>query len=45
MQLRTDKYDQMKVNQDEIINKVTKQEYEHGFVTDIETETIPKGLN
>ncbi len=32
-------------DQDEILHKVTQKEYEHGFVTDIETETIPKGLN
>ncbi len=35
----------MNTEQDKIINKVTQREYEHGFVTDIETETIPKGLN
>jgi Fe-S cluster assembly protein SufB len=28
-----------------IINENVQREYEHGFVTDIETETIPKGLN
>ena len=28
-----------------IIEKVTKKEYEFGFVTDIETDFIPKGLN
>jgi Fe-S cluster assembly protein SufB len=31
--------------QDDILKKVTQREYEHGFVTEIETETIPKGLN
>ncbi|MDR2040139.1 MAG: Fe-S cluster assembly protein SufB [Bacteroidales bacterium] len=35
----------MSTEQDEILNKVTQREYEHGFVTEIETETIPKGLN
>ena len=35
----------MSDKQDDIIYKNTNQEYEHGFVTDIETETIPKGLN
>ncbi len=35
----------MSVKQEDILNKVTQREYEHGFVTDIETETIPKGLN
>jgi Fe-S cluster assembly protein SufB len=29
---------------DKIINKITA-DYEHGFVTNIETETIPKGLS
>ena len=28
-----------------IIHQSANREYEHGFVTDIETETIPKGLN
>lgn len=28
-----------------IIQEVTNKDYEWGFVTDIETETIPKGLN
>lgn len=31
--------------QDKIIDEVTGSEYKYGFVTDIETETIPKGLN
>ncbi|MDR0815227.1 MAG: Fe-S cluster assembly protein SufB [Bacteroidales bacterium] len=35
----------MSNEQDDILKKVTHSEYEHGFVTDIETETIPKGLN
>ncbi|KGL52559.1 MULTISPECIES: Fe-S cluster assembly protein SufB [Porphyromonas] len=30
---------------DKIISDVTSSEYKYGFVTDIETETIPKGLN
>lgn len=30
---------------DDIIEKVTNEEYEYGFVTDIETEYIPKGLS
>jgi Fe-S cluster assembly protein SufB len=30
---------------DQILNTVTNREYQYGFVTDIETETIPKGLN
>ena len=28
-----------------IINEVTSKEYEYGFVTDIETDFVPKGLN
>jgi len=28
-----------------IIEDITSQEYEHGFVTDVEQEFIPKGLN
>lgn len=28
-----------------IIEEVTSGEYKHGFVTDIETEVIPRGLN
>ncbi|MDR1154395.1 MAG: Fe-S cluster assembly protein SufB [Bacteroidales bacterium] len=35
----------MSAEQDDILNQVANREYEHGFVTDIETETIPKGLN
>ncbi len=30
---------------DIILNEVTEQDYKFGFVTDIDTETIPKGLN
>src|SRR5208283_2964471 len=30
---------------DTIITEVTKQDYKYGFVTDIETDTIPKGLS
>ncbi len=32
-------------DQDKILDEVTSSEYKYGFVTDIETETIPKGLN
>lgn len=32
-------------NQEDILEKVTSTEYQYGFVTDIETETAPKGLN
>ncbi len=27
------------------VSDIIKQEYKHGFITDIESETIPKGLN
>ena len=35
----------MNTEQNNILSKTTNREYEHGFVTDIETETIPKGLD
>jgi Fe-S cluster assembly protein SufB len=35
----------MENNQDEVLNQVTSGDYKFGFVTDIETEVIPKGLN
>jgi Fe-S cluster assembly protein SufB len=35
----------MKKNQDEILNNLTQSDYKFGFYTDIETDTIPKGLN
>jgi Fe-S cluster assembly protein SufB len=35
----------MEEPQDDILREVTGSEYKYGFVTDIETETIPKGLN
>ncbi len=35
----------MEKDQDKILNDVTQGEYKYGFVTDIENETIPKGLN
>ena len=30
---------------EDILHKVTNEEYKYGFTTDIETDTIPKGLN
>lgn len=33
------------VDQDQILNEVTTQEYKYGFFTDVETFTIDKGLN
>jgi Fe-S cluster assembly protein SufB len=35
----------MKEESDYILNEVTSEDYKFGFVTDIETETIPKGLS
>jgi Fe-S cluster assembly protein SufB len=35
----------MENGQEKILSEVTKSEYKYGFVTDIETETFPKGLN
>ena len=32
-------------NQDKILHEVTSQDYKYGFVTDIETDVIAKGLN
>lgn len=32
-------------DQNNILNEATSGEYKYGFTTDIETETIPKGLN
>ncbi|KPK81033.1 MAG: cysteine desulfurase [Bacteroides sp. SM23_62_1] len=35
----------MKNDQEEILNNFTQSDYKFGFYTDIETDTIPKGLN
>ncbi|MCD4665608.1 MAG: Fe-S cluster assembly protein SufB, partial [Bacteroidales bacterium] len=35
----------MEKNGNNIIDEVTRKEYKYGFVTDIEMETAPKGLN
>lgn len=35
----------MKENQESILKKIAESEYEHGFVTDLEQEAFPKGLN
>ncbi len=35
----------MSAEQDHLLEKVTSNEYKYGFYTDIETDTIPKGLN
>jgi Fe-S cluster assembly protein SufB len=34
-----------KESEDQVIGEVTNSDYKYGFTTDIETETIPKGLN
>ena len=35
----------MSAESDKILTEVTQNDYKYGFTTDIETETIPKGLN
>jgi Fe-S cluster assembly protein SufB len=35
----------MAKDQDKILQKYTQSEYKHGWVTDIESDTLPKGLN
>lgn len=35
----------MQEDQDKILDEITTSEYKYGFVTDIETEVIPVGLN
>ena len=32
-------------SEQENLEQLVNRRYEHGFVTDIETETVPKGLN
>jgi Fe-S cluster assembly protein SufB len=32
-------------NQDKLLNDITTKEYEYGFVTEIDTDVIPKGLS
>ena len=34
-----------KSNNNEAIKKLTEGDYKYGFVTDVETETVPPGLN
>ena len=34
-----------KANQDDILKDVTENDYKYGFVTDIETDIVPAGLN
>ena len=33
------------LDQDQILNELTTQDYKFGFTTDVETEVIEKGLN
>lgn len=33
------------LEQDQILNELTSSDYKYGFTTNVETETIPKGLN
>ena len=34
-----------KQTEDELLEEVTSSEYKYGFTTDIESDTIPKGLS
>ncbi len=35
----------MNADQDQIISQVTQTEYKYGFVTDVDSDALPKGLN
>ena len=35
----------MEESKDQILTEVTKGDYKYGFFSDIETDTIPKGLS
>ena len=37
--------DVKKQTEDELLEEVTTSEYKYGFTTDIESDTIPKGLS
>ena len=37
--------DKKKQTEDELLEEVTSSEYKYGFTTDIESDTIPKGLS
>ena len=37
--------DEKKQTEDELLNEVTSSEYKYGFTTDIESDTIPKGIS
>ena len=34
-----------KQSEDELLEEVTSSEYKYGFTTDVESDTIPKGLS
>ena len=34
-----------KQTEEELLNEVTSSEYKYGFTTDIESDTIPKGIS
>ena len=36
---------QEKQTEEELLNEITSSEYKYGFTTDIESDTIPKGLS
>jgi len=40
-----DKYIEKKQQDESIIEQATSEEYRYGFVTDIETNVIPMGIN
>ena len=37
--------DEKKLQQEDVLESVTSGDYKYGFYTDVETETLPKGLN
>ena len=43
--MKQDKEKDKKKEDEELIHSVTNRDYEYGFTTDIETDTIPAGLS
>ena len=43
--IRRDRKQRAMENQDKLLTDITTQEYQYGFVTDIDTDVIPKGLS
>ena len=37
--------EQKRQSEDKLLDKVTSTEYKYGFTTDIESDTIPKGIS